>query len=147
MAIVTKKAAAERLEAIRRENVKRHQTAAAKTKLRDDIRRATNNRNAQMELDSVGSGERRRRTPRGPKNAIDSPEKSRQKWMEWMAAVADIHLDTWALPSPTLTFRLSHSSRPAMALSVPAGSAPVAPPWATFSISCPILEFAESQWR
>ena len=53
MTIVTKKAAAERLEAIRRENVKRHQTAAAKTKLRDDIRRATNNRNAQMELDRL----------------------------------------------------------------------------------------------
>jgi len=53
MAIVTKKAAAERLEAIRRENVKRHQTAAAKTKLRDDIRRATANRNAQMERDRL----------------------------------------------------------------------------------------------
>ena len=50
MAIVTKKAAAERLEAIRRENVKRHQTAAAKTKLREDIRRATANRNTQMEV-------------------------------------------------------------------------------------------------
>ena len=50
MTIVTKKAAAERLEAIRRENVKRHQTAAAKTKLREDIRRATANRNAQMEV-------------------------------------------------------------------------------------------------
>jgi len=50
MTIVTKKAAAERLEAIRRENVKRHQTAAAKTKLREDVRRATANRNAQMEV-------------------------------------------------------------------------------------------------
>ena len=50
MTIVTKKAAAERLEAIRRENVKRHQTAAAKTKLREDIRRATANRNTQMEV-------------------------------------------------------------------------------------------------
>jgi len=50
MAIVTKKAAAERLEAIRRENVKRHHTAAAKTKLREDIRRATANRNTQMEV-------------------------------------------------------------------------------------------------
>ena len=50
MTIVTKKAAAEWLEAIRRENVKRHQTAAAKTKLREDVRRATANRNAQMEV-------------------------------------------------------------------------------------------------
>ena len=50
MTIVTKKAAAERLEAIRRENVKRRHTAAAKTKLREDIRRATANRNTQMEV-------------------------------------------------------------------------------------------------
>ena len=50
MTIVTSKAAQERLETIRRQNVKRHTEAAAKTKLREDIRRATANRNAQIEL-------------------------------------------------------------------------------------------------
>ena len=51
--IVTKKAAQERLETIRRQNVKRHTEAAAKTKLREDIRRATANRNAQIQRDSL----------------------------------------------------------------------------------------------
>ena len=50
MTIVTAKAAQERLETIRRQNVKRHTEAAARTKLREDIRRATANRNAQFEL-------------------------------------------------------------------------------------------------
>ena len=53
MTIVTSKAAQERLETIRRQNVKRHTEAAAKTKLREDIRRATANRNAQMQRDSL----------------------------------------------------------------------------------------------
>ena len=59
MAIVTAKAAAERLEAIRRENVKRHQTAAAKNKLREDLRRQTNNRNAQLQRDRLLEASRR----------------------------------------------------------------------------------------
>ena len=53
MTIVTSKAAQERLETIRRQNVKRHMEAAAKTKLREDIRRATANRNAQIQRDSL----------------------------------------------------------------------------------------------
>ena len=46
----TTKAAAERAAVIRRQNVKRHHTAAAVTKLRDEIQRHTANRNMQMEL-------------------------------------------------------------------------------------------------
>ena len=53
MTIVTSKAAQERLETIRRQNVKRHTEAAAKTKLREDIRRATANRNAQIQRDNL----------------------------------------------------------------------------------------------
>ena len=47
---ITNKAAAERLAVIRRQNVKRHHSAAAVTKLRDEIQRHTANRNMQMEL-------------------------------------------------------------------------------------------------
>jgi hypothetical protein len=51
--IVTHKAAAERLEVIRRQNVQRHHRAAATTKLREEIQRHTANRNYQMELDRL----------------------------------------------------------------------------------------------
>ena len=44
------KAALIRSEQIRRQNVQRHQIAAAKNKLRDDITRDTMNRNYQFEL-------------------------------------------------------------------------------------------------
>ena len=48
--IITNKAAAERAAVIRRQNVQRHQKAAAVSKLRDEIQRHTANRNLQMEL-------------------------------------------------------------------------------------------------
>ena len=48
--IITNKAAAERAAVIRRQNVQRHQKAAAVSKLRDEIQRHTANRNMQMEL-------------------------------------------------------------------------------------------------
>ena len=51
--VVTHKAAAERLEVIRRQNVQRHHRAAATTKLREEIQRHTANRNYQMELDRL----------------------------------------------------------------------------------------------
>ena len=47
------KAAAERAATIRRQNVKRHEKAAATSKLRDEIQRHTANRNRQMELDRL----------------------------------------------------------------------------------------------
>ena len=47
---ITSKAAAERLAVIRRQNVQRHQKAAATTKLREEIQRHTANCNMQMEL-------------------------------------------------------------------------------------------------
>ena len=47
---ITTKAAAERMAVIRRQNVQRHQRAAAVTKLREEIQRHTANRNMQMEL-------------------------------------------------------------------------------------------------
>jgi hypothetical protein len=49
----TNKAAAERAVVIRRQNVKRHHTAAAVTALREQIQRHTANRNMQMELDRL----------------------------------------------------------------------------------------------
>ena len=48
--VMTSKAALERSATIRRQNVQRHQVAAAKNKLRDDIARDTQNRNYQFEL-------------------------------------------------------------------------------------------------
>ena len=50
---ITNKAAAERAAVIRRQNVQRHQKAAATSKLRTDIQRHTANRNHQMELDRL----------------------------------------------------------------------------------------------
>ena len=50
---ITSKAAAERAATIRRQNVQRHQKAAAVSKLREEIQRHTANRNAQMELDRL----------------------------------------------------------------------------------------------
>jgi hypothetical protein len=47
---ITSKAAAERLQVIRRQNVQRHHKAAAVTKLREELVRHTTNRNIQMEL-------------------------------------------------------------------------------------------------
>ena len=47
---ITNKAAAERAAVIRRQNVSRHQKAAATSKLRTEIQRHTANRNYQMEL-------------------------------------------------------------------------------------------------
>ena len=47
---MTSKAALERAATIRRQNVQRHQIAAAKNKLRDDISRDTMNRNLNFEL-------------------------------------------------------------------------------------------------
>ena len=47
---MTSKAALERAATIRRQNVQRHQIAAAKNKLRDDISRETMNRNLNFEL-------------------------------------------------------------------------------------------------
>lgn len=44
---------AEKLETIRRENVKRHTTAAAVSKLRREIQAHTMQRNKQMELDRL----------------------------------------------------------------------------------------------
>lgn len=49
----TQKKAAERAATIRRQNVQRHQRAAAVSKLREEIQRHTANRNAQMELDRL----------------------------------------------------------------------------------------------
>ena len=51
--IVTHKAAAERLEVIRRQNVQRHHKAAATTKLREEILRHTANRILNFELDRL----------------------------------------------------------------------------------------------
>ena len=50
---ITDKAAAERAAVIRRQNVKRHTTAAATSNLRTEIQRHTANRNYQMELDRL----------------------------------------------------------------------------------------------
>ena len=50
---MTNKYAAERAATIRRQNVQRHQKAAAVSKLREDIQRHTANRNRQMELDRL----------------------------------------------------------------------------------------------
>ena len=50
---ITSKVAAERAATIRRQNVQRHQRAAAVSKLREEIQRHTANRNAQMELDRL----------------------------------------------------------------------------------------------
>jgi len=50
---ITNKAAAERAATIRRQNVQRHQKAAATSKLRTEIQRHTANRNHQMELDRL----------------------------------------------------------------------------------------------
>ena len=50
---ITNKAAAERAAVIRRQNVQRHQKAAATSKLRTEIQRHTANRNYQMELDRL----------------------------------------------------------------------------------------------
>ena len=47
---ITNKAAAERAAVIRRQNVQRHNKAAAVTKLREEIQRHTANRNMNMEL-------------------------------------------------------------------------------------------------
>ena len=47
---MTRKAAAERLRVIRRQNVQRHHKAAATTKLREEIQRHTANRTMLMEL-------------------------------------------------------------------------------------------------
>ena len=47
---MTAKAAAERAAVIRKQNVKRHENAAAQTKLREELQRHTANRNKQMEL-------------------------------------------------------------------------------------------------
>ena len=44
------KAAAQRADTIRRQNVQRHHKAAAVSKLRGELQRHTANRNAQMEL-------------------------------------------------------------------------------------------------
>ena len=51
--IITNKVAAERAAVIRRQNVQRHNKAAAVTKLREEIQRNTANRNMQMELDRL----------------------------------------------------------------------------------------------
>ena len=48
--VMTSKAAFERAATIRRQNVQRHQIAAAKNKLRDDIALNVANRNYQFEL-------------------------------------------------------------------------------------------------
>ena len=50
---MTNKAAAERAATIRRQNVQRHQKAAAMSTLRTEIQRHTANRNYQMELDRL----------------------------------------------------------------------------------------------
>jgi hypothetical protein len=50
---ITNKAAAERAAVIRRQNVSRHQKAAATSKLRTEIQRHTANRNYQMEMDRL----------------------------------------------------------------------------------------------
>ncbi len=47
---ITNKATADRLATIRRQNVQRHQKAAATYKLRNEIQLHTSNRNMQMEL-------------------------------------------------------------------------------------------------
>ena len=47
------KAAAERAATIRRQNVQRHEKAAATSKLREELQRHTANRNMQMELDRL----------------------------------------------------------------------------------------------
>ena len=51
--VITNKAAAERAAIIRRQNVQRHNRAAAVTKLREELQRNTANRNMQMELDRL----------------------------------------------------------------------------------------------
>lgn len=50
---ITNKMAAERAAVIRRQNVQRHQKAAAVSALRTEIQRHTLNRNHQMELDRL----------------------------------------------------------------------------------------------
>ena len=51
--VYTDKQATERAIAIRRQNVQRHQKAAAMSTLRTEIQRHTANRNYQMELDRL----------------------------------------------------------------------------------------------
>ena len=51
--ILTNRYAADRAATIRRENVQRHQKAAAVSKLREEIQRHTANRNMQFEHDRL----------------------------------------------------------------------------------------------
>ena len=50
---ITNKAAAARAATIRRQNVQRHDRAAATSKLRTELRAHTNNRNVKFELDRL----------------------------------------------------------------------------------------------
>ena len=75
--VMTSKAALERSATIRRQNVQRHQIAAAKNKLRDDIQRDTMNRNYQMELGRLQEASLRH-------NGLDVPGLNRMNALKGM---------------------------------------------------------------
>ena len=75
--VMTSKAALERSATIRRQNVQRHQIAAAKNKLRDDIQRDTMNRNLNFELGRLQEASLRH-------NGLDVPGLNRMNALKGM---------------------------------------------------------------
>ena len=73
----TSKAASERLATIRRQNVKRHEKAAANEKLRMELQRHSANRTRQMELDRLREASLRH-------SGLDVPALNRMKQLEKM---------------------------------------------------------------
>ena len=73
----TMKAAAERAATIRRQNVQRHEKAAATSKLREELQRHTANRNMQMELDRLREASLRH-------SGLDGPALNRMQQLQKM---------------------------------------------------------------
>ena len=82
---ITSKAAAERLSVIRRQNVQRHNKAAAVTKLRDEIQRHTANRNMDFELGRLHEASLRH-------SGLDVPGLNRMHELKSKIIVNDIRL-------------------------------------------------------
>ena len=75
--VMTSKLALERAQAIRRQNVQRHQISQAKNKLRDDIARDTADRNYQFELGRLQEASLRH-------NGLDVPGLNRMNALKGM---------------------------------------------------------------
>ena len=73
----TMKAAAESAATIRRQNVQRHEKAAATSKLREELQRHTANRNMQMELDRLREASLRH-------SGLDGPALNRMQQLQKM---------------------------------------------------------------